>query len=78
MAKCQAQTRKRKPCPNEDATLDVATGEFRCHVHHPDGLYRQQVAVRREYRTQHPRPKRAKRPRRPWPPPETTPIKDRH
>lgn len=71
MAKCQATTRKGKPCPNEDATLDPASGEFQCHVHHPQSIYRQQVAANREYRQRHPKPKRVRRPRRPWPPLDT-------
>lgn len=54
MAKCQAQTRKGKPCPHEGATIDPVSGEFRCHLHHPQRKFQQRVAARREYRRLHP------------------------
>lgn len=39
MARCQAFTKRKTQCTTGGATLDVKTGTWLCHVHHPDGVF---------------------------------------
>ena len=55
---CQALTKKKKPCPNAGDRYEIKEGRWLCHIHHPDALFRKQVAANREWRKENPRRKR--------------------
>ena len=88
MATCQAITKKKKVCGYGQATFDPASGQWLCHLHHPEGVYRKQVSAQREERKAR-APREPRKPRRPrmwslnvrrsdhFAPAETPPLKDR-
>ena len=82
MAQCQSLTKKKTQCPIEDAWVDPATGLFACHVHNTTGTFRKQMEAGRPDRLAKRLARKAHRKghrqRRPWPPAETSSIKDRH
>ena len=78
MARCEAFTKKKSRCQNEDATLDALTGTFLCHLHHPAGVYRRQVAAKHARWRPRPWLKSFQVERKDYRPlPETAPLKDR-
>ncbi len=43
--RCEALTKKKRPCINGDAMLDK-DGKWKCHLHHPARTFRQQVVAK--------------------------------
>lgn len=77
---CEATTKQGKPCPLNLVRLDEASGKNLCHIHHPGGTFRRQIATakaEREYRGPKLASLNVKKPRAPWPPVETAALKDR-
>lgn len=51
MPKCEAQTRKKRPCPN-GASVQHTDGRWLCHIHHPMMIFRQQVDRRQSLKAE--------------------------
>lgn len=62
MPKCQALTKKQKPCPILTEFFDPDSSRFLCHVHHPNMTFRLQQEAKRMERQMvgRPIPKRAR------------------